>query len=312
LPYWQPEAASTRQSVAPIPSSRVNPSPSFPSPENPIFVHREPHGILSTSKQFSARTVNRDATVTGAERLLLVLTALAGHGKAMSVKDMLAVTGLAQSTLYRQVALLKRWGFVTEDAGYYAPGPISLQLAVGFDINSLLVESSRDGMTQLSRTTQESVGLVVAVNDQVICLEMVESTHSLRCSFEKGRAVPLKAGASAKSLLAFMPDKTRIETLDRQFTGDPQARIALEAELDRIRSRGYAVSDSEVDPGVWGVSVPIFRRAARGVGASASITLMAPSSRAAGREQQLADWTVRTAQAISARLQAESFQRNAA
>ncbi|CAB3745809.1 IclR family transcriptional regulator [Paraburkholderia humisilvae] len=263
--------------------------------------------------------MKQDATVTGAERLLLVLTALASHGKAMSIKDMLAVTGLAQSTLYRQVALLKRWGFVTEDAGYYAPGPISLQLAVGFDHNSLLVESSRDGMTQLSRTTQESVGLVVAVNDQVICLEMVESTHSLRCSFEKGRAVPLKAGASAKSLLAFMPEKTRSETLDRQFTDDPTARIALEAELDRIRSRGYAISDSEVDPGVWGVSVPVFGRAARGANANpnrnsnanASITLMAPSSRAAGRERQLTDRTVRTAQAISARLQAESFQRNA-
>jgi DNA-binding IclR family transcriptional regulator len=258
--------------------------------------------------------VNQDPSVTGAERLLLVLTALASHGKAMSVKDMLAVTGLAQSTLYRQVALLKRWGFVAEDAGYYAPGPVSLQLAVGFDINSLLVESSRDGMTQLSRTTQESIGLVVAVNDQVICLEMIESTHSLRCSFEKGRAVPLRAGASAKSLLAFMPDKTRAETLDRQFANDPKGRQAIEAELNEIRTRGYAVSDSEVDPGVWGVSVPVFRRAARGgagATASASITLMAPSSRAAGREQQLADWTVRTAQNISARLQAESFQRNA-
>jgi DNA-binding IclR family transcriptional regulator len=261
--------------------------------------------------------VNQDPSVTGAERLLLVLTALASHGKAMSVKDMLAVTGLAQSTLYRQVALLKRWGFVAEDAGYYAPGPVSLQLAVGFDINSLLVESSRDGMTQLSRTTQESVGLVVAVNDQVICLEMIESTHSLRCSFEKGRAVPLRAGASAKSLLAFMPDKARNDTLDRQFANDPTGRKAIEAELNEIRSRGYAVSDSEVDPGVWGVSVPVFRRAARGTNghasatASASITLMAPSSRAAGREQQLADWTVRTAQSISVRLQAESFQRNA-
>jgi DNA-binding IclR family transcriptional regulator len=128
--------------------------------------------------------VKQESSVTGAERLLLVLTALASHGKAMSVKDMLGATGLAQSTLYRQVALLKRWGFVTEDAGFYAPGPISLQLALGFDINSMLVEASRDGMTQLSRTTQESVGLIVAVNDQVICLEMIESTHSLRCSFE--------------------------------------------------------------------------------------------------------------------------------
>jgi len=248
--------------------------------------------------------VNQDPGVTGAERLLLVLTALASHGKAMSVRDMLGATGLAQSTLYRQVALLKRWGFVTEDAGYYAPGPVSLQLALGFDINSMLVEASRVGMLQLSRTTQESVGLLVAVNDQVICLEMVESTHSLRCSFEKGRAVPLRAGASAKSLLAFMSDKARAETLARQFGDDEAARAVLEAELERIRARGYAVSDSEVDPGVWGVSAPVFGRVSRGAAASASITLMAPSSRAAGRAQQLADWTVRTANAISSRLQA--------
>ncbi|BAN26651.1 IclR family transcriptional regulator [Caballeronia insecticola] len=248
--------------------------------------------------------MKQESGVIGAERLLLVLTALASHGKAMSVKDMLGATGLAQSTLYRQVALLKRWGFVTEDAGFYAPGPISLQLALGFDINSMLVEASRDGMMQLSRTTQESVGLIVAVNDQVICLEMIESTHSLRCSFEKGRAVPLRAGASAKSLLAFMPDKARAETLERQFADDHAARAALETELDGIRARGYAVSDSEVDPGVWGVSAPVFRRASRSAGANASITLMAPSSRAIGREHQLADWTVRTANAISSRLQA--------
>ena len=247
--------------------------------------------------------MKQQSSIIGAERLLLVLTALASHGKAMSVKEMLGATGLAQSTLYRQVALLKRWGFVTEDGGCYAPGPVSLQLALGFDVNSMLVDASRDGMMLLSRTTQESVGLTVAVNDQVICLEMIESTHSLRCSFEKGRAVPLRAGASAKSLLAFMADKTRTEALERQFAGDDAARAAFEAELEAIRARGYAMSDSEVDPGVWGVSAPVFRRASRRGGASASITLMAPSSRAAGREQQLADWTVRTAHAISTRLQ---------
>jgi DNA-binding IclR family transcriptional regulator len=261
--------------------------------------------MLAASIQHSPSQVKQEPGVTGAERLLLVLSALASRGKAMSAKDMLAATGLAQSTLYRQVAVLKRWGFVTEDAGYYAPGPISLQLALGFDVNSLLVEASREGMLQLARASQESVGLVVAVNDQVVCLEMVESTHSLRCSFEKGRAVPLTAGASAKSLLAFMQDKARGETLERVFAGDAKGRAAIEAQLKPIRERGYAVSDSEVDPGVWGVSAPVFRRVARGAVANASITLMAPSSRVAGRELQLADWTLRTAHAISARLQGD-------
>jgi DNA-binding IclR family transcriptional regulator len=259
--------------------------------------------MLAQSTFLSAIDVNRETGVTGAERLLQVLTALASHGKAMSVKDMLGATGLAQSTLYRQIALLKRWGFVTEDGGHYAPGPVSLQLALGFDMNSLLVEASRDGMAQLARTSQESVGLVVAVNDQLICLDMIESTQSLRCSFEKGRAVPLSAGASARSLLAFMSDKARADALDRLHGGDLAARTSLDTELRAVRAQGYAMSDGEVDPGVWGVSAPVFRRAGRGAAASASITLMAPSSRAATRSRQLIDWTVRTARAVSLRLQ---------
>lgn len=249
--------------------------------------------------------MNAEQTVTGAERVLLVLTALASQGKAMSVKDLQTVTGLAQSTLYRQIALLKRWGFVAENAGHYAPGPISLQLALGFDVNSLLVEASRSEMQQLARHSQESVGLVVAVNHQVMCLDMVDSQHSLRCSFEKGRAVPLKAGASAKSLLAFMTEKARTEALDSMFESDPAGRASIDTQLEHIRAQGYAVSDSEVDPGVWGVSAPIFHRAGRAAGCSASLTLMAPSTRASGHEHQFIDGTLRTARAISERLQTE-------
>ena len=246
-----------------------------------------------------------EKSVTGAERVLLVLSALASHGKAMSVKDLLRVTGLAQSTLYRQIALLKRWGFVSENAGYYAPGPISLQLALGFDGNSLLVEASRNEMQQLARFSQESIGLVVAVNNQVMCLEMIDSRHSLRCSFEKGRAVALKAGASAKSLLAFMPERARTDALDSVFHDDDADRAAIEAELEQIRTQGFAVSDSEVDPGVWGVSVPIYHRAGRAASSSASITLMAPSTRAAGRERQFIDATLRSARAISEHMQTD-------
>ncbi|MEM5435514.1 IclR family transcriptional regulator [Paraburkholderia diazotrophica] len=247
--------------------------------------------------------VDQEQNITGAERVLLVLAALAGHGKAIAVKDLQAATNLAQSTLYRQIALLKRWGFVAENEGHYMPGPVSLQLALGFDGNSALIEAGRSEMQRLARGCGESVGLVVAVRHQVMCLEMVESEHSLRCSFEKGRAVLLKAGASAKSLLAFMADRARTEVLDSVFASEPDGRALLETELQVIRAQGYAVSDSEVDPGVWGVSVPIFHRRARTAISSASLTLMAPSTRAAGRESLFIDGTLRAARAISERMQ---------
>ncbi|PMS22712.1 IclR family transcriptional regulator [Trinickia dabaoshanensis] len=247
----------------------------------------------------------QDAPGTGAERILLVLASLARRGKAMSVRELAGETGLAQSTLYRQIALLKRWGFVSEDGGRYAPGPVSLQLALSFDLGSHLVDASRGAMQRLAHASGESVGLVVAVKEQVICLEMIESLHSLRCSFEKGRAVPLRAGASAKSLLAFMNERRCAQILDAMFADDPSGRLALTDQLATIREHGYVVSDSEVDPGVWGVSAPIFARSARASESVASITLMVPVTRVPGREAMLIDATRSSAREISRRLQSD-------
>lgn len=171
--------------------------------------------------------------------MLLVLAALASHGKAMSVRDLLAVTGLAQSTLYRQIALLKRWGFVAENAGHYAPGPISLQLALGFDVNSLLVEASRSEMQQLARASQESIGLVVAVKHQVMCLEMVDLVGI-------GRADAAVTGKPAA--YQFVKTRSGFRVLDKQLTteaygiavrkDEPQLKAAFNTALAKIKADG--------------------------------------------------------------------------
>ncbi|CAJ0853712.1 hypothetical protein R1479_00162 [Ralstonia mannitolilytica] len=236
----------------------------------------------------------------GADRVLMVLATIARHGRPVAARELIELTGLPQSTLYRQVALLKRWGFVLEAAGTYAPGPISLQLALGFDHASHLVQEARIGMGRLVAESGESVGLVVAVKDQAVCLEMVESQQSLRCSFEKGRGVPLLAGASAKSLLAFMPAAASRAILADLLAGQPEQQAQLQTELAEIRAAGYALSEGEVDPGVWGVSVPVFRLPGHALG---SITLMAPATRVRSKEQRLIDMTVAAAASISARLQ---------
>ncbi|MEO7401633.1 MAG: IclR family transcriptional regulator [Polaromonas sp.] len=234
--------------------------------------------------------------VTTADRVLQVLAVLAQHGQALSAADLMARTGLARSTLYRQLGRLKRWGFVLENEGHYAPGPLSLQLALGFDLASHLVGQARPDLQALAQQSHESVGLVVAVNDQAICLDMVESQQSLRCSFEKGRSVPLRVGASAKCLLAHLPDAARASVLDGQYGPQSAEREDAQAELDVIRQAGFAVSTGEVDAGVWGVSVPLFGAARRAVGA---ITLMAPISRVQNQEQSLIRMTVVAAARIS-------------
>lgn len=236
----------------------------------------------------------------GADRVLYLLATLAQEGRPLTVAALVEQTGMATSTVYRQVALLKRWGFVSERDGEYAPGPVSLQLAVGFDNAEQLMREARPEMERLSRESGESAGLVVAVKNQVVCLDIVESTQPLRCSFERGRGVTLLRGASAKSLLAFMPRAACDAVLNELLIHEPASRERLADELEAVRRAGFAISESEVDAGIWGVSVPVYRRRDRAAG---SLTLMAPSVRATSREKNLIDRTVIAAGRISARLQ---------
>lgn len=248
--------------------------------------------------QHATMTLSTDAPAHH-DRALLVLSVLAQSKAAMTAAELMQAAGLSQSTLYRQIAVLRRWGFVMESEGRYSPGPVSVQLASGFDGNSDLVMAARADMRALAELSHESVALVTAVNDRVVCLEMIDSEQSLRCSFDRGRSVPARDGASAKCLLAHMPVDRRDALLDG--LDEPAARRAARvAELDAIGLAGHAVTQGEVDAGVWGVSAPLLATGRRLRGA---ITLMAPLTRVDGMEAALLHMTVVTAARISRALQ---------
>jgi len=211
-----------------------------------------------------------------ADRVLQVLAVLARQGR-MLAQQLMAQIGLARSTLYRQLARLKRWGF---------------------DLSSHLSRHARPQMLDLAQQSHESVGLIVAVNDRAICLDTVEREQSLRCSFDRGRGVALRARASARCLLAHLPDADRNASL-QAHSADPAQRLATHGELDAIRQAGDATSAGQVDAGVWGVSVPLFGAPRQALGA---LTLMAPIVRAPGQEGALMAMTTIAAAHISREL----------
>lgn len=243
--------------------------------------------------------VTPEKTINTQERVLMVLMTLAQIGRPVSALELMEQTGLAKSSLYRQLAILKRWGFVFEANSLYAPGPVSLQLASGFDASSLLTQYAKHDMQLLSEQTRESVAITVAIQHQAICIDMAEGTQSLRCSFEKGRSVPLREGATAKCLLAHLPAREQDKIVAAEYP-DATARAARHQLLQEIRQRGYTWSDSEVDAGVWGVSFPLFTRNKFLLGA---LTLMAPSQRVSYQQDHLIQLTSSAAKRINNKLQ---------
>lgn len=241
-------------------------------------------------------THSPDTAIPAADRVLHLLTVLARAPRALSAAELVLASGLPRSALYRQLARLKRFDLVQEQAGLYAPGPLCLQLANGFERSSSLVHTARPFLAQLSQLTQESAGLIVASGGQAICLAMAESPQSLRCSFAEGRSVPLLRGASALCLLAHLPTAQREAVLHQHYADDLQARTQAQARLQAIRDAGYVITVGEVDAGVWGCSVPLFGAGRRAI---AALTLMAPQQRVQEQEAQWLQQTLTAAARIS-------------
>ena len=239
--------------------------------------------------------------MSSAERVLDVLATVATAKEPLSAKRVSELAGIPLSSAYRHLTSLKDAGFITDlgrDVGY-GPGPVCMRIAQNFDRTSHVLAVALPEMQRLSLRTQESVGLMKSLGTEVYCVEMIESPLSLRCSYSKGRSQPLSHGASAKALLAFLPQSVQDEVCDRLLGGSSAARSALLGELKAIHASGYAESEGEVDPGVWGASAPIFSQGERLEG---SVSLMIPSIRVGSRRDELIQQTIATAKAISMRL----------
>lgn len=229
------------------------------------------------------------------ERALQLLALLARAAEPMSARAMAEALELPLSTAYRHLQVLKKWDWVQEHArtGLYEPGPMSVQLAHGFDQHSWLMQAARPELEALSARTGESAGLLCCLHGHIVCLDLVESQHALRCSFVKGVARSTVRGASAKALLAHLPEALVQPLLAEALaeSGNLAADDSLASfmnGLQQIRERGYAVSEHEVDQGVWGVSAPVLLPRAQLI---ATVSLMAPSQRAG---KHITEWIQQT------------------
>jgi len=117
-------------------------------------------------------------------------------------------------------------------------------------------------MQDLVADTGETALLTVYHAHEVVCVEKVESKHSVRLALDAGSRRPPHAGASSKALMAYLPE-SEIEGIVHEC-GLPQlctntitSKDELSRELAQIREVGYAISVEETDLGAWGVATPI-------------------------------------------------------
>jgi IclR family transcriptional regulator, acetate operon repressor len=181
------------------------------------------------------------------------------------------------------MAMLCYHDFVIQDpvTRVYRTGPALLEIGLAAVRKMDIRAQARPVLESLSAATGETVHLAALEGHDVRFLDAIESPLALRVSGRVGRLLPAHATSIGKAMLASLRDDDVLalypgEALQSVTQKTVTSRAELQAELARVRKRGYAVNDGESEDGVSSVGVSVADRRGVLVG---GLSVAAPRSR---------------------------------
>jgi IclR family transcriptional regulator, acetate operon repressor len=206
------------------------------------------------------------------DRAARLLTEVVHSPGAVTFTELAATTGLAKSTTSRLLLALERNGLVRrDDHGRFRPGEVFVRFAWRGGAEAGLAELAQPFLERVSEQTGETINLGVERDGMIEQIAQVDSVYVIGVGNWLGRPVPLHCTALGKVLLAYGAASLPAGRLERPTERTITGRAELAADLARVRAQGYAITDSELEPGLVAVAAPV-RRAGGAVVAALSVS----------------------------------------
>lgn len=193
---------------------------------------------------------------------LMILDFFSRETPSLTLEEIAERLNMSVISTYRYVKVLCDADFLVMENGRVQLSAKILRFVDLFWEQSQIFKYLREPLKMLQHELNESIALCQLEGFDVVCTYRVESVSPLRSSFQIGEKMPIYAGAFARAIAAFLPERelrmimNKIEWIpftEKTIT-DPKR---FEERLALIRQRGYDISEEEVNPGVIALAVPI-------------------------------------------------------
>ncbi|WP_198084583.1 IclR family transcriptional regulator [Variovorax sp. E3] len=239
-------------------------------------------------------------------RLLEVLTLFTPAAPVWSSEELIRSQGLSRSTGYRYIKALGDAGLIAAVSnGHYILGPLIIQLDHQIRQCDPLYIASGEILESLVQATGCSAQVCALYSSTVLCVREELTEDSPPNILSRGQQRPLFLGAASKIILAHLrPHQLRsiykksAKTIATSGLGADWT--AFRETLGRIRLEGYTYTVGEINPGVFGLSAPIFNRSGHILG-SLGIT-GSPSRIKRSEIQSFSNIVVEAAAAVTERV----------
>lgn len=215
-------------------------------------------------------------SVRAVDRALDILKAFTANDYALSAGELLKRVDLSRPTLYRLLYTLEQSGFLISsgEPQKFRLGSAVAQLVHVWTSSLDLNDMAGPFLRRIWEQTGETVALFVPQGAYRTCIAELPSTQPLSFKRGVGYRERIVLGASGRVILAHA--NIGPAELQQHAQGIDLDLKAYMAELERIRKRGYAISNEELIKGAVAIAAPFFDGAGRVAG---SIGVFGPSVR---------------------------------
>jgi IclR family pca regulon transcriptional regulator len=169
------------------------------------------------------------------------------------------------TTSLRIASTLEAAGYLRRDpeTKRYRPSLKVLQLGFSALRSMDIRQAARPHLEQLSRDTGETVSHAVLDGLEIVYVDRIRNRQIVGVILGMGSRLPAHCTSMGKAMLAYLPRdqlKTRLNgAVLEACTGNTLVEIdSLEADLGKVRRRGYAINHQELAIGLRAVAAPIW------------------------------------------------------
>lgn len=219
------------------------------------------------------------------DRAALLVSTVVHAEEPLAFADLQATCGLAKSTTSRMLTALERSGLLERDSvGSYVAGPLFWLYAARHDPWEELVRLARPTMEQISEDTRETVHLSVTRGERAVQVAQVDSRFMLGTRDWTEVDVPAHCSALGKIFFAYGALPLPSEPLERPTAASHADLGSLQRDAEDIRRVGWAITADELEVGLTGIAVPVYRGGGELI---AALGISGPTPRLEGRLDEL-------------------------
>jgi IclR family pca regulon transcriptional regulator len=235
---------------------------------------------------------------------LSVLQAFSEAGHSLTLSEIAQALRSNNTTATRLCYTLAELGFIQRDGQRrYHLTPKILTLGYSYISGLAWQEVAQYYLETLFKEVQETVNLSIIEGSEIIYLFRIRKRKYLPFDIQIGTKLPVYCTAMGKILMAMGPPQKTQSILKALKFKPLTARTIIRLdkfleELDKVRTKGYAINDEELSIGNRAVAAPIADKHGHAV---AAINIAVPTAEYSRSQMEkiLAPKVMRTAKQIS-------------